>query len=145
MNGDMIENSRSEFGSCPQILRGVEQVATCPRGTGYGKRGTGYGKVGRGTVNEKAKAFAFINFLSEVGYKVRRPFADYLGDQTGLYELRPKPSRVIYFFCDKNKIVLLHAFIKKTKAIPEKDLKIALDRKENCDVLFKFNKAEFEE
>lgn len=38
---------------------------------------------------QKAKAFAFINFLSEAGYKVRRPFADYLGDRTGIYELRP--------------------------------------------------------
>ena len=65
---------------------------------------------------QKAKAFAFINFLSEVGYNIRRPFGDYLGDQTGLYELRPKPSRIIYFYRHKNKIVLLHAFLKKTKA-----------------------------
>ena len=63
----------------------------------------------------------------------------------GLYELRPKPSRVIYFYLHKNRIVLLHAFIKKTKAIPEKDLRTALDRKENCEVLLKFNKADFDE
>ena len=93
---------------------------------------------------QKAKVFAFINFLSESGYNVRRPFGDYLGDQTGLYELRPKPSRVIYFFCHKNKIVLLHSFIKRTKMIEKRDMKIALDRKENCDILLKFNRAEFE-
>ena len=93
---------------------------------------------------QRAKVFAFVNFLSEEGYKVRRPFADYLGDQTGLYELRPKPSRVIYFFHHKNKIILLHAFLKKTKAIPPKELKVAMDRKENCEVLIKFNKVEFE-
>ncbi len=93
---------------------------------------------------QRVKAFAFIKFLSEEGYKVRRPFADYLGDQTGLYEIRPKPNRVIYFFYHKNKIVLLHAFLKKTKAIPEKELKIAMDRKENCEVLIKFNEADFE-
>jgi phage-related protein len=94
---------------------------------------------------QKAKAFAFINFLAEVGFNIRRPFGDYLGDQSGLYELRPKPSRVIYFFHHKNKIVLLHAFYKKTKAIPEKELRIAQDRKENCEVLLKFNRAEFED
>ena len=93
---------------------------------------------------QRVKAFSFINFLSDEGYKVRRPFADYLGDQTGLYELRPKPSRIIYFFTHQNKIVLLHAFTKKTKAIPERELRIALDRKENCDILIKFDRAEFE-
>lgn len=93
---------------------------------------------------QRVKAFAFIHYLSEEGYKVRRPFADYLGDQTGLYELRPKPSRVIYFYYHRDKIVLLHAFLKKTKAIPEKDLKIASDRRENCDALLKFNRADFE-
>jgi hypothetical protein len=40
---------------------------------------------------QRAKIYAFINFLSEEGHRVRRPFADYLGDQTGLYELRPSP------------------------------------------------------
>ena len=93
---------------------------------------------------QRVKAFSFIHFLSDQGYKVRRPFADYLGDQTGLYELRPKPSRIIYFFTHRDKIVLLHAFTKKTKAIPERELRIALDRKENCDILIKFNRAEFE-
>ncbi len=94
---------------------------------------------------QRSKAFAFINFLSEAGYNIRRPFGDYLGDQTGLYELRPKPSRVIYFFYQRNRIVLLHAFHKKTKAIPEIDLKMAMDRKENSEVLLKFRRAEFEE
>lgn len=93
---------------------------------------------------QKAKAFAFINYLSEAGFNIRRPFGDYLGDQTGLYELRPKPSRVIYFFHHKNKIVLLRAFIKNTKKILAKDLQVALDRKENCEVLLKFNRADFE-
>lgn len=94
---------------------------------------------------QKAKAFAFINYLSEVGYNIRRPFGDYLGDQTSLYELRPKPSRVIYFFHHRNKIVLLHSFIKNTKKIPKKDLQTALDRKENCEILLKFSRADFEE
>ena len=34
--------------------------------------------------NEKIKVYAYLKHLSEVGYKMRRPFADYLGEKTGL-------------------------------------------------------------
>ena len=75
---------------------------------------------------------------------MRRPFADYLGEKTGLYELRPGRHRVLYFFYIRNKVVLLHAFLKKTNTIPERDIEIALHRKEICEVPLKFNKVDFE-
>ena len=52
---------------------------------------------------EKAKVYAYLRHLSEVGYKMRRPFADYMGD-----------------------------------------IEIALQRKEICEVLLKFNRVDFE-
>jgi len=98
-----------------------------------------------GSQSEKAKGYAYLKHLSDVGYKMRRPFADYLGEKTGLYELRPGRHRVLYFFFVRNKVILLHAFLKKTDAIPIKDIDIALHRKEICQVLLKFNKVDFDE
>lgn len=92
---------------------------------------------------QRAKVLAFIRFLAEEGHRVRRPFADYLGDGTGLYEIRPKPTRVIYYYFDRNRIVLLHAFLKRAQAIPGKDLRIALDRKQKCEELIKCDRVEF--
>jgi phage-related protein len=79
---------------------------------------------------ERAKVAAYITYLSEEGPRMRRPHADYLGDRKGLYELRPGRHRIIYFFFLRNKIILLHSFMKKTDAIPQKDIEIALRRKE---------------
>lgn len=94
---------------------------------------------------ERAKVFAFLDHLAQVGPKMRRPMADYMGDKTGLYELRPGRHRVIYFYFERDNIILLHAFLKKTDKIPKKDLEIALFRKEICEVLAKFNQIDFEE
>lgn len=95
--------------------------------------------------NEKAKVYAYLKHLSDVGYKMRRPFADYLGEKTGLYELRPGRHRVLYFFFIRSKVILLHAFLKKTDAIPDRDIEIALERKEICEVLHKYHKVDFSE
>lgn len=92
---------------------------------------------------DRATAYAYLKHLSDVGYKIRRPFGDYMGGKTGLYELRPGRHRIIYFFLVKNKIILLHVFLKKTDAIPEKDIDVALSRKEICEVLMKYDKVDF--
>ena len=93
--------------------------------------------------HEKAKVYAYLKHLSDVGHQMRRPFADYLGNKTGLYELRPGRHRVLYFFMIKNKIILLHALLKKTDKIPQREIDIALERKEICEVLHKFNEIDF--
>ena len=94
---------------------------------------------------ERAKVYAYLKHLSEVGYQMRRPFADYMGGKTGLYELRPNRHRILYFFMIKNRVILLHAFLKKSDQIPEKEIDIALARKEICEVLCKYNKIDFSE
>lgn len=93
---------------------------------------------------ERLKIAAYLHILGEMGYQMRRPFADSLGNKTGLYELRPGRHRVLYFFYLRNKVVLLHAFMKKTDKIPEREIEIALQRKEICEVLSKFEKIDFE-
>ena len=75
---------------------------------------------------EREKCFEYVAYLRELGELVRRPVGDYLGGK--LYELRPKQTRIIYFFMLKDYAVILHAFRKKTDVIPEREIKIAYAR-----------------
>lgn len=58
--------------------------------------------------------------LEEHGYNLRRPHADFLED--GIYELRISTIngafRILYFFFDKNKIILTNGFNKKKGPVP---------------------------
>ena len=71
--------------------------------------------------------------------------ADYMGNKTGLYELRPGRHRVIYFYMEGKKIILLHALYKKSEKIPEGDVDEALWRKEICQTLKRYHLVNFEE
>lgn len=46
----------------------------------------------------------------------------------GLYELRIDNSRIIYFLYPERKFVLVHAFTKKSKKTPKKELETARKR-----------------
>ena len=72
---------------------------------------------------EQQKAFAYLTYLEERGEALRRPIADYLGEK--LYELRPKQIRILYAFVGKHYAVILHAFRKKTDAVPPKERQLA--------------------
>ncbi len=96
-------------------------------------------------IHERAEVYAYLKHLSEAGYKIRRPFADYLGGKTGLYELRPGRHRVLYFFIKESKIILLHALLKKTNEIPKTEINIARKRKAACEILLKVDRVNFEE
>lgn len=77
-------------------------------------------------VDEREKCFEYIAYLEEMGEQVKRPVGDYLGDK--LYELRPKQTRILYFFMLKDVVVLVHAFRKKTSEIPEREMRLAQKR-----------------
>ncbi len=78
----------------------------------------------------QAKGFALIIRLSELGYDLRRPEADYL--EQGIYELRWREGsvnyRILYFFHGRDLVVLAHALTKRDQ-IPLKDLKLTIERK----------------
>lgn len=84
------------------------------------------------------KCLEYIAYLEEVGEQVRRPVGDYLGNK--LYELRPKQTRILYFFTVKNYAVLLHAFCKKTNEVPKKDMDLAYRRMN--DFILRYKKGE---
>lgn len=76
--------------------------------------------------------FARITELvMEFGPQIRMPHSRAMG--AGLFEMRPKgkegTGRVFYCFIIDQRVVILHAFIKKTQETPEQDLKIARKRK----------------
>jgi phage-related protein len=75
---------------------------------------------------DQQKVFAYISYLEEQGEALRRPIADYLGGK--LYELRPKQLRILYAFVGKQYAVILHAFRKKTDAVPSKEKQLAVTR-----------------
>jgi phage-related protein len=68
----------------------------------------------------------------EFGWPVGMPACRPLGD--GLYEVRTSLSqnriaRVLFYVDKKGRMVLLHAFIKKTRRTPDDDLKLARSNK----------------
>jgi len=79
-------------------------------------------------IDERDKCFEYITYLEEKGEEVKRPIGDYIGRK--LYELRPKQTRILYFFMFKNFAVLVHAFRKKSNKIPEQEIKLAQKRME---------------
>ena len=79
----------------------------------------------------RAKLEHILNLLQDYGpLYVREPYVKHLQDK--LWEIRLKDkdgiARVIYILTNKKRIVLLHAFIKKTQKAPKEAFKIALKR-----------------
>ena len=97
------------------------------------------------TIQEQDKVFAAIQRLEEEGYQLRRPTADSIGGKTGLYELRPGRHRILYYFQDRKYVILLHAFLKRTDEIPQKEIDLALYRKEIAEVQFKHGEIDLDE
>lgn len=71
-----------------------------------------------------------VELLLEFGPHLRMPHARAMGD--GLFELRPRGregiGRALYCYIDGARIVILHAFVKKTQETPDKELRLARKR-----------------
>jgi len=84
------------------------------------------------TPKEQAKVYAYIKELKKQGNNLRRPMADFLED--GIYELRPKDNRILYFFYLRDRAILVHAIKKHVKRVPENDLRLCVKRKIETEV-----------
>jgi len=77
-----------------------------------------------------ARYLHLADLMQEFGPNLGMPHTRSLGDK--LFELRMKSKegigRVFYCTKTKNKIIMLHSFIKKTQKTPTKELKIARKR-----------------
>lgn len=71
-----------------------------------------------------------VDLRVEHGPSLRPPHSRAFGD--GLFELRPRGrsgiGRAFYCFVVGKRVVVLHAFIKKTQATPDRDLRLARKR-----------------
>ena len=78
----------------------------------------------------RARVWATLSYLAEVGNRAVGPVSKPLGQ--GLFELRVSVGRhevrILYAFRPGRRIVLLHGFLKKTQAIPARDLDTARAR-----------------
>lgn len=71
-----------------------------------------------------------VELLAEHGPGLRLPHSRALSD--GLFELRPRGragiGRACYCFLSGKRVVILHAFIKKSQQTPDNELKLARKR-----------------
>lgn len=71
-----------------------------------------------------------VELLTEYGPNLRLPHSRAFGG--GLFELRPKGKsgigRAFYCFLMGKRVVVLHAFIKKSRQTPDQELKLARKR-----------------
>ena len=71
-----------------------------------------------------------VELLMEFGPNLKMPHSKALGK--GLFELRPKGregiGRTFYCYLVGQRIIILHAFIKKTQETPENEMKVARKR-----------------
>jgi phage-related protein len=71
-----------------------------------------------------------IELLTEHGPNLRLPHSRAFGD--GLFELRPRGrsgiGRAFYCFLVGKRVIVLHAFIKKSQQTPDSELKLARKR-----------------
>ena len=71
-----------------------------------------------------------VELLAEHGPSLRLPHSRAFGD--GLFELRPRGStgigRAFYCFLVGKRVVVLHAFVKKSQQTPDRELKLARKR-----------------
>jgi phage-related protein len=71
-----------------------------------------------------------VELLMEFGPDLRMPHSRALGG--GLFELRLRgregTGRALYCYLVGERVVVLHAFVKKTQATPERDLRLARRR-----------------
>ena len=76
-----------------------------------------------------------VELLAEHGPSLRVPHSRAFGD--GLFELRPRGrsgiGRAFYCVLVGRRIVIVHAFVKKTQQTPDRELKLARKRKKEVE------------
>lgn len=89
-------------------------------------------EIERWPVGPVADYARLVELLMEFGPDLRMPHSRALG--SGLFELRPRGregiGRALYCYLDGERVVVLHAFVKKTRGTPAGDLRLARRRME---------------
>lgn len=79
----------------------------------------------------RTKMVQMMEILEDKGLALRDPYTKPLGD--GIFELRCKLasdiSRALFFFYIGQKIIVTNGFIKKTMKTPQKEIRLAQERR----------------
>jgi phage-related protein len=90
------------------------------------------------SVKERIKVGVYIKFLCDHGGVLDEPYSRYIG--SGIRELRvdffKNRHRIFYITVQNKKIILLHAFLKKSTKTPRQEINRAFNNLEN----YKINK-----
>ena len=78
----------------------------------------------------RAKVDKHLKLLREFGPHLNLPHAEPLKGHKPLWELKPKPFRLFYFFHEGQRFIILHAFSKKKPKTDKKEIKTAERRLE---------------
>ena len=79
---------------------------------------------------EIAAIISYKKRLEEYGARVNEIYHDTIKClRDGIYELRPDDTRIFFFFFEKDRIVLLHAFEKKRWTVPPEEIEKAIQEK----------------
>src|ERR1700679_3282653 len=69
-----------------------------------------------------------LDILKERGNLSGRPVTAPL--EAGIFELRAKDARLLFYFGEERDIIFVHGIIKKTRSVPPADIKLAKKRRE---------------
>lgn len=75
----------------------------------------------------QTKLDAFYDLLLDNGNLSGRPFSAPLED--GIFELRAKAARMLFYFGPSREIVFVHAIFKTTREVPRADIELAKKRR----------------
>ena len=74
----------------------------------------------------QAKVVSYLTLLQELGPNLKRPYADIVDGK--IREIRPRQARIFYFFMFRDRIILVHGFLKKKDRIDPKEIEVANKR-----------------
>ena len=76
---------------------------------------------------ERHRIGRYLDRQEQLGFRIKEPVSKPLGH--GIYEVRPGPHRLLFFYA-RGQIVVIHAFRKKTPRTPGKEIDTAIRRRE---------------
>jgi phage-related protein len=77
---------------------------------------------------DRAKIAYQIELLKKFGVQLGEPYAKPLLKHKPLWELRPMPTRLVYFAFTGRRFIILHAFTKKKDKTDRREIKTAENR-----------------
>jgi len=80
------------------------------------------------SLKERTRIKEVFNLFEEFGLSLSEPYLKRVAGTKELWELRLRNIRLL-FFVKGDQAIIVHAFVKKTRRIPRKDLELAEKRR----------------